>query len=51
MNREKETLSHTLAWVSGHINELTDLAVLFSFKVDIDELPELMKGVLADKCG
>lgn len=33
------------------MDELADLVVLFSFKVDIDEVLELMKGVLADKCG
>lgn len=42
---------NTPALASSHMHELADLAVLFGFKVDIDELPELMKDVGAGQCG
>lgn len=49
----KSFFSHcnTPALASSHMHELADLTVLFGFKVDIDELPELMKDAGAGQCG
>lgn len=49
---DEHIFSHcnTPALASSHMDELADIAVLFGFEVDIDELPELMKDMGAGQC-